>query len=186
MRTFIAVKIPSTPELRRVHARLSELGDQFKPVVTGNLHLTLKFLGDTSNEQLPEVCSVLKRIVESQPAHHVRLAGLGAFPSIRRPTVIWVGVDHAEVLCRLAEELELGLAPFGFVPEGRAFQPHLTLLRVKSRPPEQLFALLAEEANAEFGMVPVDKIEFLQSELTRGGSRYTVLATFALAQSAKS
>jgi 2'-5' RNA ligase len=186
MRTFIAVKVPPTPGLRRLNARLSELGVQFKPVALGNLHLTLKFLGDTSDEQLPEICSALKRIIESSPAHNVRLTGLGAFPNVRRPTVIWVGVNQAEVLCRMAEELELGLAPLGFASEGRNFQPHLTLLRVKSRPPEQLFTLLAEEANAEFGMVPVDKIEFLQSELTRGGSRYTVLATFALAPSAMS
>lgn len=186
MRTFIAVKILPTPGLHGLNARLSELGDQFKPVAPGNLHLTLKFLGDTSDEQLPDICSVLKRIVEPNVAHHVRLTGLGAFPNARRPTVIWVGVAQADVLCRMAEELELGLAPLGFVPEERAFQPHLTLLRVKSRPPEQLFSLLAEEANAEFGMAPVDKIEFLQSELARDGSRYTVLATFALAPSAKS
>ena len=183
MRTFIAVKIPPTPGLRRLHERLSELGDRFPPVALGKLHVTLRFLGDTSNEQLPEICSVLKRIVEPVPAHHVRLAGLGAFPHARRPNVIWVGIDRAEALSRIANDLECELGSLGFAPEGRTFQPHLTLVRVKSRPPEQLHAILAEEANSDFGMVSIDKVEFLESELSRSGSKYTALASFALAPS---
>jgi 2'-5' RNA ligase len=66
---------------------------------------------------------------------------------------------------------------------GREFQPHLTLLRVKSRPPEALFALLAAEAETDFGIVEISQIELIESVLTRGGSRYTTLAKYALATS---
>ncbi|MGE5194713.1 MAG: RNA 2',3'-cyclic phosphodiesterase [Deltaproteobacteria bacterium] len=180
LRTFIAVKIAQTIELRRLHERLAKLGDRFRPVALDNLHVTLKFLGDTSPAQVPEVCAIAKRVVEGQPAVVVRLSGVGAFPNARRPSVVWVGLEHSETLGRIAGALDRDLAPLGFAREGREFQPHLTLMRIKSRPPEDLFALLSEEAATDFGTVPIDEVEFLKSELTPGGSRYTRLATFSL------
>ena len=180
LRTFIAVKVAPTPDLRRIHSRLVELGDRFRPVALDNLHVTLKFLGDTSESQVPEICAIARHVVDGVAAMHVRLKGLGAFPSVRRPSVVWVGLDEAEALCRIVADLEQALAPLGFALENRAFQPHLTLLRIKARPPEQLFALLAQESATDFGVVPIDKIEYLQSELGPRGARYTELATFAL------
>ena len=181
IRTFFALPIVATPGLRRLHSRLCELGDRFRPVALGNLHVTLKFLGDITPSQVPEICAIVKPIVEVRPAFHVRLSGLGAFPNARRPSVAWAGLGGAESLGEIAGELDRALAALGFVPEVRPFQPHLTLLRVKSRPPEELLSLLAEEAGAEYGTAPVKEIEFLQSELTPRGSRYSKLATFALA-----
>ncbi len=177
LRTFFAIKIAPTPDLRRIHSRLGELGDRFQPVGLDNLHVTLKFLGDTLESQVPEICTVAKRIVDGLGATHVRLMGLGAFPNLRRPSVVWVGLDQAEHLCRLAADLDRALAPLGYALESRAFQPHLTLLRIKTRPPEQLFSLLSDEKESEFGLVPIDEVEYLQSEL---GARYTKLATFTL------
>jgi len=181
LRTFIAVKIAQTAGLRQLHARLSELGDRFRPVAVDGLHVTLKFFGDTSESQVSEICAVAKRVVESQAATHVRLKGLGAFPNPRRPSVVWVGLDQSELLSRIAADLDRELVPLGFARESRAFQPHLTLLRIKSRPPDQLFSLLADEAETDFGIVPIDDVEYLQSELGPRGSRYTRLATFRLA-----
>ncbi len=181
LRTFIAVKIAQTIELRRLHARLGRLGERFRPVALDNLHVTLKFLGDTTPAQVPEICAVAKRVVEGRPAMLLTLAGVGAFPNARRPSVVWVGLQHSETLGRIAGELDRELASLGFAREERAFQPHLTLLRIRTRPPEDLFVLLAEEATAGFGAVPIDEVEYLQSELTPNGSRYTRLATFPLA-----
>jgi 2'-5' RNA ligase len=181
LRTFIAVKIAQTAELRRLHARLSQLGDRFRPVALDNLHVTLKFLGDTSAAQVPEIAAIAKRVVECRPAMLVTLSGVGAFPNARRPSVVWVGLEDSAILGRIAEDLERELAPLGFAPEERAFQPHLTLLRIRSRPPDDLFAMLSEEATAAFGAVPIDEVEYVQSELTPRGSRYTRLATFSLA-----
>jgi 2'-5' RNA ligase len=96
---------------------------------------------------------------------------------------LWVGLDEAEVLCRIAAALELALGPLGFTPESRAFQPHLTLLRIKVRPPEQLYSLLSQESATDFGVIPIDEIEYLQSELGPRGARYSKLATLALAKS---
>jgi 2'-5' RNA ligase len=180
LRTFVAVKIASTPELRRIRSRLAELGERFRPVALDNLHVTLKFLGDTSQSQVSEICAVARRVGDGVAATHVTLRGLGAFPNVRRPSVVWVGLDQAEVLCRIAADLEQALAPLGFAPENRAFQPHLTLLRIKARPPEELFSLLAQENATDFGVVPIDDMEYLQSELGPRGARYSKLATIAL------
>ncbi len=180
IRTFIAVKVAPTSLLRRLHARLAALGDRFRPVALGTLHVTLKFLGDTPAEQVSEISAVVRRIAERHTASHVKLVGLGAFPNSRRPSVIWVGLIEAEFLGQIAGDLERDLAPLGFASEGRPFQPHLTLLRIKSRPPQELFTLLADEAQSDFGAVAIEELEFLQSELTPRGPNYSTLGKFAL------
>jgi 2'-5' RNA ligase len=182
MRTFIGVKLSPTPALRRLHDRLAGLGDRFTPVSLSNLHVTLKFLGETTPAQVPEIGTVLARIVAGESPTHFQLLGVGAFPNERRPTVVWVGLDRADALQRIAARLEADLVPLGFAPEGRAFQPHLTLLRVKLRPPDALFTILADEVQNDFGMVELAKVSLFESELTRSGSRYTALATYTLGQ----
>ncbi|HLJ10826.1 MAG TPA: RNA 2',3'-cyclic phosphodiesterase [Planctomycetaceae bacterium] len=181
LRTFVAVRIPPTPGLRRLHEKLSELGGKFRPAALGRLHVTLKFLGDTPQDKVSQIGATVKRLVECRPAAKVRLAGLGAFPNERRPSVVWVGLEDADVLIQIAADLERELAELGFDPEARAFRPHLTLLRLKARPPEALFALLSREAHADFGAITIDQVELLQSELARDGARHTPIATYRLA-----
>jgi 2'-5' RNA ligase len=183
LRTFIAVKIPQMPELRRLHSQLADLGDRFRPVSLSNLHVTLKFLGDVAESQISAIAAAVERVVNARPKFVVRLIGLGAFPSDRRPSVVWAGFKQAAPLCQMATELDGALVPLGFAPEVRQFQPHLTLLRVKSRPPEALFGLLTAEAETDFGMIEISHVELVESELTRGGSRYTTLAKCALSAS---
>ncbi len=181
MRTFIAARIEQTPALRRLHEGLTELGDRFRPVALQTLHVTLKFLGETAQTQLTEICSITKRVVEKQPRVFGKLVGLGAFPHARRPAVVWVGIEEAQPLCQIAGDLDRELSKLGFAAEGKPFQPHVTLLRVKSRPPEALATILADEARTDFGSCRIDKIELMQSEPSRSGSRYTTLANFTLA-----
>lgn len=180
IRTFIAADVTTTPALRRLHDRLQQLGDRFRPLSLDNLHITLKFLGETTESQAVAAETLMKQVVESRPSFHVRLTGLGAFPNERRPAVVWVGLDQAAPLCQIAADLERELSELGFPPERRPFTPHLTLLRVKARPPEALFSLLAEESQSDFGTVEISKVHFFQSELTRSGSKYTELATATL------
>src|SRR5215471_5368599 len=98
MRTFIAVSIPVTPPLRHIYDRLSDLGDRFRPVAIETLHVTLKFLGDTAEDQLPAICGAAKGIVERLPPFTLNLKGLGAFPHERRPTVVWIGLGETDSL----------------------------------------------------------------------------------------
>jgi 2'-5' RNA ligase len=181
LRTFIAVRIAESPALVDLHRRLSRLDESLRPVPVDNLHVTLKFLGPTERKKLDGIAAVMRDVAARHSAHEIELCGLGAFPNARRPSVIWVGIHNGDALGSIAAALESELSPLGFTPEQRPFRPHLTVLRIKSRPPEGLFSLLEEWHGKDFGTARIELIEFYQSELLRGGSRYKVLAEAPLA-----
>jgi RNA 2',3'-cyclic 3'-phosphodiesterase len=180
IRTFIAIKIPSLDPLRRVLKELAGMGRALKTVDPDNLHLTLKFLGQTDVDLVPEVRALMERAAQSSAPCELSVTGLGAFPNAQRPNVIWAGLQRADTLTSLAAELEAGLEPHGFPRENRPFVPHLTLARVKFRPPESLHDLLSQHAKTLFGRAKIDQVEFIRSELGPDGSRYTVLASAPL------
>lgn len=181
LRTFIAVRIAATPALIELHRRLSGLGEGFRPVSLDHLHVTLKFLGPTERTKLDAIAAVMRAIAARHPVHVVELLGLGAFPNVLRPSVIWAGIRNGETLSSIAAALEAELSQLGYTPELREFHPHLTLLRIKSRPPEEVFSLLEEFRDQSFGSARIETVEHYQSELQRGGSRYKVLAAAPLA-----
>jgi 2'-5' RNA ligase len=176
IRAFIAVRIPPSPQLRQVIAQLERFGRPVKACDSRALHVTLKFLGDTRAETVPAVAQLVADAVQSTAAFTVRLTGLGAFPNAERPTVVWAGIEQAQTLIQLAGDLEDRLKPLGFAPENRRFRPHLTLARIKSRPPADLLELLNEHAATNFGTAELNALEILQSELRPQGPHYTTLA----------
>lgn len=180
IRTFIAVKVPPTPPLRKVLHRLGEVGRSVKPVEIEKLHLTLKFLGDVPPERIPEIAQALTKSVDDHSAFDVQLAGTGAYPDLRRPTVIWAGVQGGEPLGEIAEALEEELADCGFPRERRPFSPHLTLARVKSKPPAELFDIVETFSTADYGTVSIKDVIVYQSELQSTGPTYTPLAVVDL------
>lgn len=182
LRTFIAACIAETEGLRALHARLALLGQPLRPVPTAQLHVTLKFLGETSKAQVPEIVSLMRRAAARCAADTWRLHGLGAFPHADRPSVVWVGLPDALPLANLAAQLEHDLAPLGFRPEKRELRPHVTVLRVKSRPPPELREMLDRLATADFGEAKIDAIELFESVLGPGGATHTPLARATLAQ----
>jgi 2'-5' RNA ligase len=179
VRAFVAVKLACTPELRPV---LTELGgmDGLKAVSPDNLHLTLKFLGDVALERTAEVSCTLAESAAGVPVFSAELRGVGAFPHAGRPSVVWAGLMGADALVRLAERLEASLELQGFARESRAFHPHVTLARVKGRPPGGLRALLERHAATSFGPVVIASVELYESELRREGAKHTVLASVRL------
>ncbi len=189
VRAFVAVELD---ELLRV--ALAELQGQLKRAPLGRLgrwvdpvgiHLTLKFLGDVSTGQLPELRTALHRAAREVAPFEFGLARLGCFPNIRQPRVIWVGVDEPTgALQRLqcAVERELGAA--GFPPERRAFSPHLTLARVRdqSQPREraELGAWLQTQRVGRLGAMRAAELSLMQSDLRPSGAVYTCLEAAAL------
>ena len=125
----------------------------------------------------------MERAARSRESCELSIATLGAFPHVDRPSVVWAGLDGAETLATLAADLEAGLQPHGFPRENRPFVPHLTLARVKARPPESLRELLTRHAKTQFGRTNIDQVEFIRSELGPEGSRYTVLAAAPIGSS---
>ncbi len=103
-----------------------------------------------------------------------------SFRTPERPNVVWAGLEGAQTLAALAADLETGLERHGFARENRPFVPHLTLARVKAKPPESLRDLLSRHAKTQFGTATIDRVELIRSELGPEGSRYTVLAAASL------
>ncbi len=175
-RLFIAVKIAPSRPLRKILTRLGMLGRVVKPIGADNLHLTLKFLGETELALVPQISDFVSAAVGRQPAFSMQLEGLGVFPHVRRPSVIWVGTRGGEPLVEIAVSLERLLEPLGFSKERRAFHPHITVARIRSKPPDELATMLDAEQATDFGSTDIASIELYQSELSSDGARYTVLS----------
>jgi 2'-5' RNA ligase len=186
IRCFLALKIPADTVLRRVLKELSAMGRALKAVEPENLHVTLKFFAAVDPRLIPEIQAIAAKAVAQQIRGELTLTGLGVFPHAQRPNVIWAGLEGAGVksLIAFAEKIEGPLEKIGFVREDRPFTPHLTLARVKARPPQEFHELLARHPKTVFGTAPVEKIELIRSEPGPEGSRYTVLGSCPLAERA--
>lgn len=187
LRLFIAV--PTPPSVRTaaegVIARLRGAGD-VRWVTGDRLHLTLKFLGETPSEKVPAIVEAAGKKSNKFSPFVVELGGVGAFPNIRKPQTLWLGIGgQVEPLVRLAAEVEQALAEIGFPPEGKPFRPHLTLGRVKSprglrelaRKLEHLAGSQEASAATEW---PVEEIHLVRSVLRPAGPEYTPLHRFHL------
>jgi 2'-5' RNA ligase len=178
IRVFIAVDIEDPlllSRLERLKESIMATGVPMKPVETQNLHITLRFIGEVPLGTVEEIAGLLRRI--RYPRFRIHLKGLGAFPSISRPRVIWVGVEEGgEDLARLHDIIEKELATIGIPPERQKFHPHVTLARLKgARGISSLIRLLQELADTEVGEVEVQSIRLKKSTLTRSGPIYETL-----------
>ena len=134
MRCFVALELP--PEVQEaaggVLRDLQGSGADVKWVRPGNLHVTLKFLGEIKEGMVPALGQALGRACAGRPALELTLAGVGAFPDPRRPQVVWLGLTgDTAALAELAGALEQELAGLGFAPEARPFKAHVTLGRMR-------------------------------------------------------
>jgi 2'-5' RNA ligase len=189
IRAFIAVPVPA-PVLAKLSSLQQQLERQMPPgsvrwVRTEGIHLTLKFLGDTPRERLPDIGRALTSVAREFPRHTFAVEGIGCFPNPHRPRVVWVGVRDVEgQLEALQEAVEQAMIPFGFAPEGRAFTPHLTLGRVNERASRRDVARIGEIVAATdvglLGEVTADHFALIRSELKPTGAEYTVLEEFPL------
>lgn len=176
LRIFAAVTIRTSPSLRGVLSRLARMGKAVRAVRDDQLHVTLKFYGDAAKEVVPPLSEELTRTAAQATPFDWSLRGVGAFPSPARPSVVWAGAaDDDGRLSELAESIERFSERLGFSREARPFHPHVTLARVKFRPPPELGELLRESAEQEFGPQRAEEIILYRSELGPGGSVYTPL-----------
>ncbi|MCX7599664.1 MAG: RNA 2',3'-cyclic phosphodiesterase [Armatimonadetes bacterium] len=185
-RLFFALEFPAD-----IRQRAFDLGRQISRVLPQvikwveleNLHITLKFLGEVSAERVGEVTQVGRKVAEVGKPAELVLRGAGAFPSLRNPRVLWVGVSgDVDVLGQVADGLEELSAQAGLAaPEGRPFKPHLTIGRVRrgARIPD-LSRTFAELAEAEVGRVTVEEFVLMRSHLSRHGPTYEVVERFVL------
>jgi len=178
IRAFIAIDIEEPVIVGRIvniRDAFVGTGAPMKPVEDYNLHLTIRFLGYIPMSLIDDIHRVLES-VEFKP-FKMKLAGVGAFPSIVRPRVIWIGVrEGADVLRSIYEQVERGLRRIGLRAEREEFVPHVTLARLKgSRNIERVVKLLEEFKDVEVGEVEVRCIRLKQSILQRSGPIYKTL-----------
>jgi RNA 2',3'-cyclic 3'-phosphodiesterase len=185
MRLFVALNLPKK-ERDRIHRAAKRLRDAALPVRwigPENYHVTLKFLGEVKPERIPPVEEIVRRVASATLPFDVGLEGFGAFPTIRRPRVVWLGVDASAELRCLKQDLEWGLADVGFEAETRAFHPHLTLGRADAGDGAGAFRGLADAmADMTFkGQAQIHTLDLMRSHLSREGAHYSVLTSARLA-----
>jgi len=180
MRTFVAIFPPQTVRqalFRAAHELLA--GGDFRLISPEKLHLTLKFLGDVSGDNLGRVRQALEPLSERHDPFEVRTSGFGAFPSEKKARILWAGVgEGSESLCAVAENVEDLLQPAGFAREQRPYVPHLTLARARGR-----------KAKLENGSISppalrfrVSGVELVESVPVAGGVTYSVLETYSFCE----
>lgn len=183
IRAFIAIELPeeARAELGRMIDALRKAvggggGKDLKWVNPDNIHLTLKFLGDVAPEMIDEVAGAMDEAASGTGPMSLAIGGVGGFPNLRSPRVVWAGLDAPEELAELHEALEDALAPLGFAPEERAFRPHLTLCRVKAPAAGRSIGPKAEALDpGEKVRFTAGSISLIKSVLTPKGPKYTVL-----------
>jgi 2'-5' RNA ligase len=182
IRSFVAVDLdaPVRRAVSDLQGALRRTNADVRWVRPEGLHVTLKFLGAVDPARLERVHAALAADLRDQPALHVSVRGLGAFPTWRRPRVVWIGL-HGEGVAALAARIDATLAPLGFAPEQRAFTPHLTLARVNSpRGWPRLEEACKAHLDDDFGASDIGAVTIYRSTLQRGGAVYAPLWTIAL------
>ena len=180
-RTFIAIEATDEVHARAIQAieELRHSAADVKWVAPENLHWTIQFLGDVTNEVMATVCRLTTKIAATHEPFALSARGVGAFPKPERPRTLWMGADTGvEQLCSLQSELEEALCDLGFRPEHRRYVPHLTLGRIgrTSHASPAIAGQLAELADFNGGAMSVDRVTVFGSMLEREGPVYHVLA----------
>jgi 2'-5' RNA ligase len=184
IRTFIAAEIPEniTSGIRELQQGLKDYGIDIRWIRSENIHLTLKFLGDVQAADIDNIFEAISRTVDGVASISLKAKGIGVFPDIRRPHVLWVGLTgQLEVLMQLQKTLDSNLKDIGFPQEKRPFKGHLTIGRIKTKINTKKFgdALMAFR-NFETETFIADKIILFKSELKPQGAVYTHLASAPL------
>lgn len=183
LRTFVAVEVSPDVQSRASHLidRLRVSGIKGTWTKPHNMHLTLKFLGDTPPTLLPDVCRAVMKASANTPAFEMRFGGAGAFPSNQRAQTLWMGVQSGiEEITALQQSIDEALFQLRYPKERRRFTPHLTLGRSRGGTPQQfaeLRKLLDENAAFDAGVSFVEEVIVFSSTLDReAGPTYEVLS----------
>ncbi len=173
MRTFVAVEISSRQVINAISKFQSEVNIKANPVKSQNLHFTLQFLGEISEQQAEKVKKELQKIEFSK--FWLNFRGIGAFPKLKFPRVIWIGTDKVggEALIDLAKKVENILTPLGFTND-KPFKPHITVFRIKNKIGDIIKEMQKFES-FDFGSEEITNFKFKQSVLTPNGPIYSDL-----------
>lgn len=184
IRSFIAIEVPRElkSRLEEVQRELRRTEADVKWVRPEAIHLTLKFLGSIQQEDVGKISRAVAPVINLWEPFEIRIQGMGGFPNLRNPRVVWVGVDRGrESLASLQEQVEKKMAELSFPPENRPFSPHLTLGRVRSfRGKADLSQAVENRKGLELGIFQAREVILFRSDLKPSGAVYTKLKEFPL------
>ena len=186
IRTFLAIDLGKSIRENLVHLKedLGPLLPEVNWVEPESIHLTLLFLGEVNDRELLPVCRATQKAAQKTPSFTLSLAGMGCFPNLRRPRVLWIDIDKGrDALIGLHAELETPLMELGcYRREERLYTPHVTLGRLKSDPPDgTLSELVGKYQDHRAGQVEVKELLVMSSEMKSSGPVYTVMSRAKLA-----
>ena len=173
MRTFVAIEIDNKDILRKIRSIQESTSFKAKQIRIDQIHFTLQFLGEVDEDKCEKVKNLLRTITFSQ--FDLSLKGVGGFPNLKNPRVIWIGTDKkgAEKLIEVSKEIEMKLTELGFEKD-KKFKPHLTVLRIKHKIGD-ISLQMKEYETIEFGTQVISKIKLKRSVLSPKGPEYSDL-----------
>ncbi len=183
VRAFIAIDLPaplqSAIELNTSRLRQAVGSDAVRWVPTGNMHLTLKFLGDMPILHLEFIKQMLVQVADRTPQFELTIGGLGSFPNSKRLRVLWAGIHAGSELTDLQREIDAGAASLGYERDDRPFSPHLTLGRIRqgldAKTQQTIRNAAASFQLGRIGAARVESVHLYKSDLRADGSTYTKL-----------
>ena len=182
LRLFVAIEIP--PAIREAIAGSLALFKGDKSTVkwerTEKLHVTLRFIGDTVDENIPQVIDALQRAAAHVGGPYpVRYSSSGFFPNRHRPRILWVGMDDpGRMTTSLHDRIEIELRSLGLDEDDKKFHPHVTVGRIRHESPPSRLLGAFEKLTLHTDQVIVDQFVLMKSELSSDGSQYSVVERF--------
>ncbi|MDH7517703.1 MAG: RNA 2',3'-cyclic phosphodiesterase [Candidatus Thermoplasmatota archaeon] len=175
-RGFIAIDIESNKKLVDFENEIKKIGADLKLVEPENIHITLKFLGDTEEMLINEMEKIIKNSVKETKPFNIQLKGTGVFPNQNYIKVVWIGIQNSEPIAEIAKKIDEQTSKIGFEKEKRGFSPHLTIARVKTaKNKKKLLQVLEKYRDIEFADIKVETVKLKKSDLTPKGPIYTDL-----------
>jgi 2'-5' RNA ligase len=184
IRAFLALRPDDDvlKNLKGVQQELGQAGIDARWVSADAVHLTIQFLGDVREHELPEIERGLREAIATVKPFEVEFRGLGVFPNQKKPRAVWVGL-HGDGIAGVADAVETVLSPLGFPPEEREMTPHITLGRLRStRGTETLIRIIRSSTERSFGTSRLNAVTLYRSQLRPDGAVYTPVTTFPFSE----
>ena len=184
LRTFISVTVPNEiiPLRDMLKTTVKHKKKNLRWVITGQIHLTLKFLGFAPPDVIDELNSIIAKVISRYTKIDLTVTGTGCFPVPTRPRVLWLGMTgQTATLTSLVSDLNTALEPLGFPAEEQKVVPHITLARIKYPPKHTPDISAFLQTTYDPILMTVSRVQFTRSELFPDGPVYSILGTHFLA-----
>jgi len=182
-RTFIAIEIPASVKLKELLEllRVDMKEERIRWVKPEILHITLSFIGDTSEQQVNYISEQLEKIGSGYSSMDLHFKELGVFPNLRKPRVFWVGMERNKLLENLQGEIEVMLCDYGIIREIKSFSPHLTIARIKWIDDiDRIKYWLQKYRGETIQKTKIGEVIYYESRLTANGPIYNPIKKFPL------